>query len=102
MQGSAPAAKRGEVDPDAYHQWLAILLGSNPAKLAEMPRDYEAVERLNNPRSARYRVRRIYPGDPFRGETAGIVAGRFVSLISLRDIPYGLRRDSLHSILRRY
>jgi len=61
------------VDPDASHRWLAILLGSNPAKFAEMPRDYDAVERLNNPaemprdydaverlnnpRSARYRVR---------------------------------------------
>jgi hypothetical protein len=89
------------VDPDASHQWLAILLGSNPAKLAEMPRDYEAVERLNNPRYARYRVWRIYRGGSFP-RRADIGSSRAVTQFSLRDIPYGLSRDSLHSILKRY
>ena len=43
-----PHNQLGEVDPDAYRQWLAILLSGNPARFAEVPRDGEAVERLND------------------------------------------------------
>jgi hypothetical protein len=43
----APAAKRGEVVPGVYHQWLAILLSGNPARFAGVPRDHGVIERLD-------------------------------------------------------
>jgi hypothetical protein len=46
-----PHNELGEVDPDAYRRWLAILLSGNPAQFADVPRDREAVERLNNPQA---------------------------------------------------
>src|SRR5215471_11092757 len=39
-----PHNELGEVDPDAYRQWVAILRNGNPARFAEVPRDSEAVE----------------------------------------------------------
>jgi hypothetical protein len=41
----------GEVDPDAYREWLAILASGDPAKFDQVPRDAQAVERLNDPQA---------------------------------------------------
>jgi hypothetical protein len=57
-----PHSQLGEVDPGAYRKWLAILLSGNPARFAEVPRDSEAVERLNNPQ-ATYAIDLVGP-DP--------------------------------------
>jgi hypothetical protein len=46
-----PHNQLGEVDPGAYRKWLAILLSGNSARFAEVPRDNEAVGRLNNPQA---------------------------------------------------
>lgn len=42
----------GEVNPDAYRAWLAILTSGDPAKFEQAPRDPQAAERLNNPQAA--------------------------------------------------
>jgi len=42
----------GEVDPDAYRQWLAIVASGDPARFDQAPRDPHATERLNNPQAA--------------------------------------------------
>jgi len=41
----------GEVDPEAYRRWLAILASGDPARFDQVPRDHQAVERLNNPQA---------------------------------------------------
>jgi membrane-associated phospholipid phosphatase len=41
----------GEVDPEAYHRWLAILASGDPAQFDRVPRDPRAVERLNDPQA---------------------------------------------------
>jgi len=41
----------GEVDPEAYRQWLAILANGDPAGFDQVPRDQQAVERLNDPQA---------------------------------------------------
>jgi hypothetical protein len=41
----------GEVDPEAYRQWLAILASGEPAGFDSVPRDPQAVERLNDPQA---------------------------------------------------
>jgi len=46
-----PHNQLGEVHPDAYRQWLTILLSGDPERFAGVPRDSEAVERLNNPQA---------------------------------------------------
>jgi len=46
-----PHNQLGEIDPDAYRTWLAILHSGNPRRFTEVPRDSEAVERLNNPQA---------------------------------------------------
>jgi hypothetical protein len=42
----------GEVDPAAYHQWLAIFESGDPAQFEQAPRDAQAVEQLNDPQAA--------------------------------------------------
>jgi hypothetical protein len=39
----------GEVEPNAYREWLAILASGD--HFDEVPRDAQAVERLNNPQA---------------------------------------------------
>jgi hypothetical protein len=41
----------GEVDPAAYRQWLEILASGDPAQFELVPRDPQAVERLNDPQA---------------------------------------------------
>jgi hypothetical protein len=47
-----PHNELGEVDPEAYSIWLAILASGDPAQFERAPRDVEAMERLNNPQAA--------------------------------------------------
>jgi hypothetical protein len=46
-----PHNEVGEVDATAYRKWLAILASGDPAQFEQVPRDPEAVERLNNPQA---------------------------------------------------
>jgi hypothetical protein len=46
-----PHNNLGEVDPEAYRQWLAILSNGDPAGFDQVPRDPQAVERLNDPQA---------------------------------------------------
>ncbi len=46
-----PHNNLGEVDAEAYRQWLAILANGDPAGFDQVPRDREAVERLNDPQA---------------------------------------------------
>src|SRR5215831_213617 len=46
-----PHNELGEVDATAYRGWLAILASGDPAQFEQVPRDPEAVERLNNPQA---------------------------------------------------
>ena len=41
----------GEVDPDAYRKWLAIVASGDFAAFESVPRAAGAVERLNNPQA---------------------------------------------------
>src|SRR5215471_6883210 len=47
-----PHNELGEVDATAYRRWLAILASGDPSQFEHVPRDPEAVERLNNPQAA--------------------------------------------------
>ena len=47
-----PHDELGEVDQQAYRDWLAILASGDPSRFEQAPRDIEAVERLNNPLAA--------------------------------------------------
>src|SRR5262245_23231490 len=44
-----PHNELGEVDATGYRRWLAILASGDPTQFEDVPRDPEAVERLNNP-----------------------------------------------------
>jgi hypothetical protein len=46
-----PHNELGEVDPEAYRQWLAIVASGDPAQFDRAPRDSRAVERLNDPQA---------------------------------------------------
>jgi hypothetical protein len=41
----------GEVDPDAYRKWLAILASGDSEEFEHAPRDSQAIERLNDPQA---------------------------------------------------
>ena len=41
----------GEVDPDAYQQWLTVIASGDSAQFDNVPRDPRAMERLNNPQA---------------------------------------------------
>jgi hypothetical protein len=47
-----PHNELGEVDPTAYHKWLAILASGDSAQFEDVPRDPRATERLNDPQAA--------------------------------------------------
>jgi hypothetical protein len=47
-----PHNELGEVDPDAYREWLWILASGDFTRFERAPRDSEAIERLNNPQAA--------------------------------------------------
>jgi hypothetical protein len=91
-----PHNQLGEVDPDAYRQWLAILLSGNPARFAEVPRDREAVERLNNPQ-ATYAIDLVGPDatalslpppPPFASQQAAAEMAELYWLALMRDVAF--------------
>ena len=47
-----PHNELGEVDPEAYRDWLEILASGDSRRFERVPRDVEAIERLNNPQAA--------------------------------------------------
>ena len=47
-----PHNNLGEVDPDAYRRWLEILASGDPGQFEQVPRDRQAIERLNNPQAS--------------------------------------------------
>jgi hypothetical protein len=46
-----PHDELGEVNPEAYRQWLAILATGDSAQFENAPRDPQATERLNDPQA---------------------------------------------------
>ena len=91
-----PHNELGEVDPDAYHRWLAILLSGNPARFAEVPRDSEAVERLNNPQ-ATYAIDLVGPDatvlllpppSPFASQEMAAEMAELYWLALMRDVAF--------------
>jgi hypothetical protein len=91
-----PHNQLGEVDPDAYRQWLAILLSGNPARFVEVPRDSEAVERLNNPQ-ATYSIDLVGPDasalslappPPFAGQEMAAEMAELYWLALMRDVAF--------------
>jgi len=91
-----PHKEIGEVDPDAYRQWLAILLSGNPARFAEVPRDSEAVERLNNPQ-ATYAIDLVGPDattlflappPPFASQEMAAEMAELYWLALMRDVAF--------------
>src|SRR5262249_10023804 len=51
LSNNMPHQEPGAVDETAYRTWLAILASGDPAQFEQVPRDPEAVERLNNPQA---------------------------------------------------
>jgi hypothetical protein len=91
-----PHNQLGEVDPEAYRQWLAILLSGNPARFAEVPRDTEAVERLNNPQ-ATYAIDLVGPDatalslappPPFASQEMAAEMAELYWLALMRDVAF--------------
>src|SRR5215472_924627 len=86
------------VGPDATPLWLARSLPFAGREMAgEMGCATSHSRSMQPPahhrrhwRSARYWIWRNCPGELFRGETADVRHGHFVSQWSLRDIPCGL------------
>jgi hypothetical protein len=87
----------GEENPEAYRDWLAILRSANPARFAEVPRDSEAVERLNNPQ-ATYAIDLVGPDatglylappPPFASEEMAAEMAELYWLALMRDVPFG-------------
>ena len=86
----------GEVESDAYQQWLAILASGKSAEFAKVPRDPSAVERLNNPQ-ATYAFSLIGP-DPtalplasppnFSSHAAAAEMAELYWLALMRDVPF--------------
>jgi hypothetical protein len=86
----------GEVDPEAYRQWMAILLSGCPARFAEVPRDNEAVERLNNPQ-ATYAIDLVGPDatalslpppPPFASQEMAAEMAELYWLALMRDVAF--------------
>jgi hypothetical protein len=91
-----PHNEFGEVEPDAYRQWLAILYSGDPARFAEAPRDSEAVERLNNPQ-ATYAIDLVGPDatalplpppPPFASQKTAAEMAELYWLALMRDVAF--------------
>ena len=86
----------GEVDPDAYRRWLAILASGDSTQFEHVPRDPQAVERLNNPQ-ATYATDLVGP-DPtalplppppaFASQTQAAEMAELYWLALMRDVPF--------------
>jgi hypothetical protein len=86
----------GEVDPEAYRKWLAILASGDPAEFEHAPRDPHAVERLNDPQ-ATYAIDLIgpdatalrFPASPaFASERMAAEVIELYWLALMRDVPF--------------
>ena len=91
-----PHNQLGEVDPEAYRQWMAILHGGNPERFAEVPRDSEAIERLNNPQ-ATYAIDLVGPDATalslappprFASQETAAEMAELYWLALMRDVPF--------------
>jgi hypothetical protein len=91
-----PHNEFGEVEPDAYRQWLAILYSGDPARFADAPRDSEAVERLNNPQ-ATYAIDLVGPDatalplpppPPFASQKTAAEMAELYWLALMRDVAF--------------
>jgi hypothetical protein len=86
----------GEVDPEAYRQWLAILASGDPAQFDHAPRDPQAVERLNDPQAA-YAIElagpdatalSLPPPPAFASEAMAAEMVELYWLALMRDVPF--------------
>src|SRR5262249_4166301 len=86
----------GEVEPEAYRKWLAILASGDPAEFEHAPRDSQAVERLNDPQ-ATYAIDLVgpdatalqLPAPPaFARERVGAEMIELYWLALMRDVPF--------------
>src|SRR5215475_1309377 len=91
-----PHNNLGEVDPEAYRQWLAILANGDPAGFDQVPRDPQAVERLNDPQ-ATYATDLVGPDatalplpppPAFASPQMGAEMTELYWLALLRDVPF--------------
>jgi hypothetical protein len=86
----------GEVDPEAYRQWLAILASGDPAQFEAVPRDPNAVVRLNDPQAA-YATDLVgldasalpfRPPPAFASQAAAAEMAELYWLALMRDVPF--------------
>src|SRR5262249_7429834 len=86
----------GEVEPEAYRKWLAILASGDPAEFEHAPRDPQAVERLNDPQ-ATYAIDLVgpdasalqLPAPPaFASERMAAEMIELYWLALMRDVPF--------------
>jgi hypothetical protein len=99
-----PQNNLGEVDPDAYQEWLAILASGDPAQFDRIPRDPQAKERLNDPQ-ATYATDLagpdgtalpLAPPPTFASESAAVEMAELYWLALLRDTAFrSYARDPL-------
>lgn len=86
----------GEVDPEAYRQWLVILASGDSAQFDHVPRDPQAEERLNDPQ-ATYATDLVGPDatalplpppPTFASRTAAAEMAELYWLALMRDVPF--------------
>jgi hypothetical protein len=91
-----PHDENGEVDAREYHRWLAILASGDPKKFDLVPRDAQAVERLNNPQAA-YAIDllgadpaslALEPPSAFASKEMAAEMAELYWLALMRDIPF--------------
>jgi hypothetical protein len=91
-----PQNDLAEVAPDDYRGWLAVLASGDPAQFDTVPRDPQAVERLNNPQ-ATYATDLVGPDatalplsppPAFASETAAKEMIELYWLALMRDTPF--------------
>jgi hypothetical protein len=86
----------GDVDRDAYHQWLTIVASGDSQQFERVPRDPRATERLNNPQ-ATYATDLVGP-DPtalplpappaFASQVMAAEMTELYWLALMRDVPF--------------
>jgi len=91
-----PHDELGEVDAEAYLDWLAILASGDSSKFERAPRDVEALERLNNPQAA-YSIDLIgtdaaalalSPPPPFASQATATEMVELYWQALMRDVPF--------------
>ena len=99
-----PQNDLGEVDPEAYRQWLAILASGDSARFATAPRDPQAFERLNNPQAtyaidlvgADAAALSLAPPPSFASPNMAAEMAELYWLALMRDVPF--RDYELHPL----